>query len=61
PDSYEMILDHPPVPLRAYRPDAPEGLEQILLKALRKRPHSRWKSALSMWRALRAFLAPSPD
>ncbi|MGZ3432375.1 MAG: protein kinase domain-containing protein [Isosphaeraceae bacterium] len=61
PDSYEMILDHPPVPLRAYRPDAPEGLEQILLKALRKRPHSRWKSAESMWRALRAFLAPSPD
>ncbi|HWT83508.1 MAG TPA: FHA domain-containing serine/threonine-protein kinase [Candidatus Methylomirabilis sp.] len=58
PDSYEMILDHPPVPLRAYRPDAPEGLEQILLKALRKRPHSRWKSAESMWQALRAFLAP---
>ncbi|MGA2701311.1 MAG: FHA domain-containing serine/threonine-protein kinase [Isosphaeraceae bacterium] len=58
PDSYEMILDHPPVPLRAYRPDAPEGLEQILLKALRKRPHSRWKSAESMWQALRAFLVP---
>jgi len=58
PDSYEMILDHPPVPLRAYRPDAPEGLEQILLKALRKQPHSRWKSAESMWQALRAFLVP---
>ncbi len=56
PDSYEMILDHPPVPLRAYRPDAPEALESILLKALRKRPHSRWKSARAMWQALRAFL-----
>ena len=59
PDSYEMILDHPPVPLRAFRPDAPEGLEQILLKALRKRPHSRWKSAEAMRQALRAFLVPN--
>ncbi len=57
-DSYEMILDHPPVPLRAFRPDAPEGLEQILLKALRKRPNSRWKSAEAMWQALHAFLVP---
>jgi eukaryotic-like serine/threonine-protein kinase len=59
PDSFEMILDHPPVPLRAYRPDAPEGLEQILLKALRKRPRSRWKSAEAMREALRAFIVPS--
>jgi serine/threonine-protein kinase len=59
PDSFEMILDHPPVPLRAYRPDAPEGLEQILLKALRKRPSSRWKSAEAMWQALRTFTVPS--
>ncbi len=57
-DSFEMILDHPPVPLRAFRPDAPEALEQILLKALRKRPHSRWKSAEAMWQALHAFLVP---
>jgi len=57
-DSFEMILDHPPVPLRAFRPDAPEGLEQILLKALRKRPSSRWKSAEAMWQALHAFLVP---
>ena len=33
-----MILEHPPVPLRAFRPDAPEGLERILLKALQKQP-----------------------
>ncbi len=56
PDSYEMILAHPPIPLRAYRPDAPEALEQVLLKALRKSPESRWKSAGAMWRALRNFL-----
>ena len=31
PDAYNMILEHPPVPLRAHRPDAPEGLERIIL------------------------------
>ncbi len=34
PDSYQIILQHPPLPLRAFRPDAPEGMERILLKAL---------------------------
>ncbi len=34
PGSYEIILQNPPVPLRAFRPDAPERLERILLKAL---------------------------
>ena len=28
-----MILENPPIPLRAFRPDAPEGLERVLLKA----------------------------
>ena len=37
-DSYEMILENPPIPLRAFRPDAPEGLERVLLKALKKKP-----------------------
>src|SRR4051794_18705174 len=55
PDSYEMILEHPPVPLRAFRPDAPEGLERILLKALQKRPGARWKTARAMGEALRNF------
>ncbi len=48
PGSYEMILQHPPVPLRAFRPDAPEGLERVLLKALQKQPRDRWKSAQAM-------------
>jgi eukaryotic-like serine/threonine-protein kinase len=59
PDSYQMILQHPPVPLRAFRTDAPEGLERILLKALQKQPKDRWKSAGAMASALRAFSTPS--
>ncbi|MGO9597178.1 MAG: protein kinase domain-containing protein [Isosphaeraceae bacterium] len=55
PDSFEMILEHPPVPLRAFRPDAPQGLERILQKALKKRPQERWKSAWAMSQALRAL------
>lgn len=58
PDSYEIILEHPPVPLRAYRPDAPETLERILNKALQKQPRDRWKSARQMGEALRLFTAP---
>ena len=59
PDSYQIILQHPPLPLRAFRPDAPEGLERILLKALHKQPRDRWKSAGAMAAALRAYSAPS--
>jgi serine/threonine-protein kinase len=51
-DSYEIILQHPPVPLRAFRPDAPEELERILHKALEKQPRDRWKSARAMGDAL---------
>jgi serine/threonine-protein kinase len=59
PGSYEIILQNPPVPLRAFRPDAPEGLERILLKALQKQPRDRWKSAQVMADALRPFATPS--
>ena len=59
PDSYEIILEHPPLPLRAFRPDAPEGLERALLKALQKQPRDRWKSAQAMADALRPFATPS--
>ena len=51
-DSYEIILEHPPVPLRAFRPDAPPELERILQKALQKQPRDRWKSARAMGEAL---------
>jgi serine/threonine-protein kinase len=59
PGSYEIILQNPPVPLRAFRPDAPEGIERILLKALQKQPRDRWKSAQAMADALRPFAMPS--
>jgi serine/threonine-protein kinase len=57
--SYQAILENPPVPLRAFRPDAPELLERILHKALQKQPRDRWKSAQSMADALRPFVFPS--
>jgi hypothetical protein len=59
PGSYEIILQNPPVPLRAFRPDAPEGFERILLKALQKQPRDRWKNAQLMADALRPFATPS--
>lgn len=52
-EAYTMILEHPPVPLRVYRPDAPEGLERLLRKALEKHPQARWASASQMAQAIR--------
>jgi serine/threonine protein kinase len=57
PDSYEMILEHPPVPLRAFRPDAPGSLERILLKALKKQPRDRWQTAKAMWQAIEPLVS----
>jgi serine/threonine-protein kinase len=51
-NAYELILESPPIPLRAFRPDAPEELERILMKALQKQPRARWKSAQAMSDAL---------
>jgi eukaryotic-like serine/threonine-protein kinase len=59
PGSYEIIVQNPPVPLRAFRPDAPEALERILLKALQKQPRDRWKSAQAMADALRPLATVS--
>ena len=56
PDAYCMILEHPPVPVRAHRPDLSEGLEKVLRKALEKQPQDRWKSAAAMANALKPFL-----
>jgi serine/threonine protein kinase len=58
-DAYSMILENPPVPLRAHRPDAPEGFERVLRKGLEKRPRDRWKSAAEMSDALRPYLEGS--
>jgi len=50
-----LVARHLKVPLRAFRPDAPEGMERILLTALQRQPHDRWKSAQAMADALRPF------
>jgi eukaryotic-like serine/threonine-protein kinase len=55
-DAYSMILEHPAVPLRAHRPDLPEGLDRVLRKALEKQPKDRWKSAAAMAAALKPYL-----
>lgn len=55
--SYEMILEHPPIPLRAFRPDAPEELERLIQKALQKQPRDRWRSAQEMSDALKDLAA----
>jgi serine/threonine-protein kinase len=59
-DAYTMILENPPVPLRAHRPDAPEGFERILRKALEKNPKDRWKTAAEMSDALRPYIDAHP-
>lgn len=55
-NAYAIILEHPSVPLRVHRPDAPEGLERLLRKSLEKQPRERWKSAEAMAAALKPFL-----
>ena len=54
-NAYAMILEHPPVPLRVHRTDAPEGLDRILRKSLEKQAGDRWKSAAAMAKALEPF------
>jgi len=60
-DAYSAILENPPVPLRAFRPDAPEGLSKVLARALEKRPRDRWKSAAAMSAALQPYVDGPPD
>jgi serine/threonine-protein kinase len=60
-NAYQMILEYPPVPLRAHRPEVPESFDRILRKALEKQPRDRWKSAAAMGQALRPFLEGVPS
>ncbi|MBQ9976120.1 MAG: Stk1 family PASTA domain-containing Ser/Thr kinase [Clostridia bacterium] len=46
-------INDEPVPPREVCPELPKGLEQIILKAMNKKPENRFKSAHSMLRAVR--------
>lgn len=45
----------PPPSLRLYRPDTPEALERVILRALAKTPEERWPNAESFAAALVPF------
>lgn len=59
-NAYTMILEHPSMPIRALRPDIPEGLDRLLKRALEKRPRDRFKSAAEMSLALKPFVEYRP-
>ncbi|HHY47339.1 MAG TPA: Stk1 family PASTA domain-containing Ser/Thr kinase [Firmicutes bacterium] len=49
-----------PAPVRAIRPEVPEGLERVVMKSLEKDPARRFKTAGDMARALEPFVT-APD
>ena len=59
PGSYEIILQHPPVPFAPFGPTHPREWNAPCSKALQKQPRDRWKSAQAMADALRPFASPS--
>jgi serine/threonine-protein kinase len=50
-----MILHDDPVPILSRRPDLPEGLAQVLHRALARDPEDRWPDAAAMREALLPF------
>ncbi|HVH40755.1 MAG TPA: protein kinase [Labilithrix sp.] len=51
-DLCAMITTEPPVPLRQVRPDAPELLEEIILKCIEKKPENRFQNVAELAMAL---------
>jgi serine/threonine-protein kinase len=52
PQLCAMILQHPPPPPRTFRPDIPEGLEQVILRCLEKDRNLRFGNVAELAHAL---------
>jgi eukaryotic-like serine/threonine-protein kinase len=55
PAQLYKVLENPPVPLRAYRPDAPRELESLLARGLIKCPRERGASVMEFAAGLMSF------
>ncbi len=53
-----IVTDTPP-PLRAFVPEIPQGLQQIVLRCLEKDPNKRFASVTALANALRPFGSPN--
>lgn len=61
---YEMLIGQPPlagaaVSVRAIRPDLPDGVEPVILKAMAPNPEHRYQTASAFRNALDAALRPT--
>jgi serine/threonine-protein kinase len=54
-DLIRTLLEEPPVPIEARRPDVPPGLAAVLAKCLARNPGDRYPTAVAMRQALRPF------
>jgi serine/threonine-protein kinase len=50
-----------PTELRTHRPGVPEGLAQVVMRALERRPADRWQSAEEMLTRLQPFITTSGE
>jgi len=52
---FEIVLQNEPASVRDLRPDAPDGLEEVILRCLRKRPEERYADVAELAQALAPF------
>jgi serine/threonine protein kinase len=59
PEIIAKIMLNEPQPPRALRPDIPPGLEAVILRCMRTKPHERFANVAQLAAALAPFGAPS--